>query len=231
MSKSKGHILQVGISWGRRTLLLASLAGLATSIAFAQEAKNSNSKASVPQESDLSQQESTYVRPNFRQRFHNYKVRTFGPLRMTTLVFASAISHADNVPPEWGQGWGAYCKRLASDLGSSTVGGTTNFALSEALHLDTKYYPCECKGIWPRVRHALISSVTARAGDDGHRVFSVPAVAAPYAGAFSTLIWYPARYGSKDAFRTGNYDLLDGVGMKVALEFLDPLFKKLHHQN
>ncbi|MGB6822036.1 MAG: hypothetical protein WBE21_08155, partial [Candidatus Acidiferrales bacterium] len=90
------------------------------------------------------------------------------------------------------------------------------------------YYPCKCKRIWPRVGHALKSTITARAGEDGHVVFSVPGVVAPYGGAFSTLLWCPSRYGPKDAFRTGNYDLLDRFGENIALEFLSPLLRKVH---
>jgi len=169
-----------------------------------------------------------YVRPSFHQRLHNYALHTYGPIKMTELAFGSAISQADDVPPEWHQGWGAYGNRFASDVGSTAVGGTTEFALAEALRVDTKYYPCECKGIWPRVGHALKSAITARAGADGHRVFSVPALVAPYAGAFSTLAWYPSRYSAKDGFRTGNYDLLDSVGESIALEFLLPVLHKFH---
>jgi hypothetical protein len=32
--------------------------------------------------------------------------------------------------------------------------------------------------------------------------------------------WYPARYGIKDALRTGNYSLLESVGANIGLEFL-----------
>ena len=171
---------------------------------------------------------SDYVRPNFRQRLRSYAWRTYGPVTMSELLMGSALSQADNVPPEWHQGWGAYGERFASHVGASAIGGTTGFALAEALRLDTKYYPCTCKGIWPRVRHALLSTITARAGEDGHRVFSVPSVAAPYASAFSTLGWYPSRYGPKDSFRTGNYNLADTFGQNIALEFLSPLLRKIH---
>lgn len=227
MSKATGKIGRSGIARIGRVLLLAACIGATAGATFGQGPKSSNAKTVSGQEADT--QESMYVRPDFHRRFRSYLLSTFGPIQMVTLAAGSAISHADNVPPEWGQGWGAYGKRFVSDVGSSTTAGTTNFLLGEALHLDTRYYPCTCKGIWPRVRHALMSSVTARAGEDGHRVFSPPAVVSPYAGAFSTLTWYPARYGPKDAFRTGNYDLLDSVGMKIALEFLHPLFRKLHH--
>lgn len=146
---------------------------------------------------------------------------------MGRTLLGAAISQADDVPPDWGQGWNAYGERFASHFGSATATGGANLLLSEALRVDTKYYPCTCKGVWPRLKHALASSVTARAGEDGHRVFSVPAVASPYAGAFAQLAWYPPRFGPKDSFRNGNYELLDNVGMKVALEFLTPLLPKL----
>ena len=208
-------------------MLFVICVSLMANAASGQGLKSSNAKTNSDQGTDT--QQTAYVRPDFHKRLHNYALSTFGPIQMVTLAAGSAISHADDVPPEWGQGWGAYGERFISDVGSSTTAGTTNFLLGEALHLDTKYYPCTCKGVWPRVRHALVSSVTARAGEDGHRVFSPPAVVSPYAGAFSTLAWYPARYGPRDAFRTGNYDLLDRVGMKIALEFLHPLLRKLHH--
>lgn len=232
MSQFAGNIpaFYIGQRKSLQTLLVISCFAAAAPFAGAQQAKSFGTSASADPANTMAARRMGYVRPDFHKRVHNYFVGTFGPLQMTTLAFGSAISHADNVPPEWGQGWGAYGQRFASDIGSSTVNGTTNFLLGEALREDTKYYPCECRGIWPRVRHALISSVTARAGEDGHAVFSIPAVASPYAGAFSTLAWYPARYGPEDAFRTGNYDFLDSVGMKIALEFLHPLFRKLHRQ-
>lgn len=169
-----------------------------------------------------------YVRPTFHERLDHYFLHTYSPVKLTELAFGSAISQMDNVPPEWRQGWGAYGKRFASDLGSTTANGVTEFALAETFRVDTIYYPCKCKGIWPRVGYALKSTITARAGANGHRVFSVPGVVAPYGGAFSTLLWYPSRYGPKDAFRTGNYDLLDRFGETIALEFLSPLLRKVH---
>jgi hypothetical protein len=170
----------------------------------------------------------SYVRPNFHQRLHDYEITTFGPIRMVRVVSGAAFSQADYVPPEWGQGWGAYGQRFASHFGVDIIDGGANLALSEALRDDTTYYPCPCKGIWRRAKYALLSSITARRGADGHRVFSIPAVASPYAGSFATLAWYPPRYGPKDAFRTGNYDLLDSIGATVALEFLNPLLRKIH---
>ncbi len=83
------------------------------------------------------------------------------------------------------------------------------------------------------MRHALISSFTARRGLDGHRVLSAPALVAPYAGSFTAVYgWYPDRFGAKDAFRMGNYTLLVGIGENIAAEFIfngrHSLFSSLH---
>lgn len=178
--------------------------------------------------SKYQEENAVYVRPNFRERLRSDLHSTFGTVQMGKVVFGAAISQADNVPPDWGQGWKPYSERVASHFGSALFAGGANLVLGEALREDTKYDPCTCKGIWPRLKHALTSSVTARAGEDGHRVFSIPAVASPYAGAFGQLAWLPPRFGPKDAFRTGNYDLLSSIGAKVALEFLSPLLHKFH---
>jgi hypothetical protein len=67
----------------------------------------------------------------------------------------------------------------------------------------------------------LISDFTARRGEDGHRVFSLSQIVAPYAGTeIAVLAWYPGRYDAMDGFRMGNYNLLIQGGLNVALEFL-----------
>lgn len=210
-----------------RALVWILCIALMASSARAQERPLSKGDRS-PQQTVPPSANANYVRPDFRHRLNAYLSSTFGAMQMGRTAFGAAISQADDVPPDWQQGWGAYGERFASHFGSATITGGANLLLSEALSEDTKYYPCACKGIWPRLKHALISSATARAGDDGHRVFSIPAVASPYAGAFAQLAWYPPRFGPKDSFRNGNYELLDSVGMKVAQEFLSPLLRKFH---
>lgn len=216
------RILEIG-----RVLFLISCAGTVAGVSLAQGTQGPSSNIAA-QQTKKRPGTPGYVRPKFRQRFDNSLRTTFGPLQMVTLALGSGLSQAHNVPPEWGQGWGAYGKRFVSDVGSSTSAGAANFLLGEALDLDTEYYPCTCKAILPRLEHALLGSVTAHDGIDGVRVFSFPAITSPYAGAFSTLAWYPSRYGPKDALRTGSYDFLDSVGMKITLEFLHPVFRKLH---
>ncbi|MGC2331613.1 MAG: hypothetical protein WA581_09175 [Candidatus Acidiferrales bacterium] len=162
-----------------------------------------------------------YVRPTESEKLHNFIFDAAGPYPFIGAVGAAGISQASRKPPEWGEGWDAYGVRVASDFGIALTTTTVRYGLAEAFREDTLYYRCDCKGILPRLGHALISTVTARRGEDGHREFSFPALAAPYGGAMAaTLGWYPSRYGPKDGFRIGNYNLLGQAGQNVALEFI-----------
>jgi|SRR5579862_1373844 len=163
----------------------------------------------------------TYTRPTQSTKLRTYFFDTIGPYPVMAAAFAAGINQAGNTPPEWKQGAASYGKRFASNFGIAATSTTARYALAEALKEDTLYYRCECKGLFPRLAHAVTSTFTARRGEDGHRVFSIPAVIAPYAGTMTAVSgWYPARYDARDALRMGNYSLLGYVGGNIALEFL-----------
>jgi len=92
--------------------------------------------------------------------------------------------------------------------------------MAEILREDAVYYPCGCRGFFHRIRHAVVSTVTARHGEDGHTTFSISGLASPYAGTMTALAWYPGRYGVKDGFRMGNYNLAIVAVENLALEFV-----------
>jgi len=162
-----------------------------------------------------------YTRPTEKTKLHNYLFDTFGPYPIVGVGIAAGINQMQNTPPEWKQGAEGYGKRFGSDFGIAAVTTTTRYALSEALREDTLYYRCRCKGVFPRLRHAVISTFAAYRGADGHRVFSFPDLIAPYAGTMTAVYgWYPDRYDYKDGFRMGNYSLLGYVAANISLEFL-----------
>jgi hypothetical protein len=178
----------------------------------------------------------TYVRPTEKTKIRNYFFDAYGPYPLVGASIAAGINQVDNTPPEWNQGASGYGKRFASDFGIAAVGTTTRYALAEAFHEDTLYYRCECKGLFPRFKHAVVSTFVSRRGADGHRVFSFPALVAPYAGTMTAVYaWFPGRYDARDAFRMGNYSLLGYMGGNVALEFLysgpHSLLTRLHLNN
>src|ERR1700685_1923869 len=170
-----------------------------------------------------------YHRPTEREKLKTYTFDTFGPYAILGSAFSAGIAQAETaskahnagIPPDWGQGWDAYGARVGSDFGINLFTQTARYSLAEAFREDTIFYRCECTGFLPRLKHALLSTVTARKGDDGHRVFSIPALIAPYAGGeAAALLWFPSRYDAKDGFRTGNYNLLAQAVLNLALEFI-----------
>lgn len=162
-----------------------------------------------------------YLRPTQKTKISNYVLAAFGPRPIVISAVSAGINQETNTPPDWNQGAEGYAKRFGSNYGILAVGSTTHYALSEVFKEDAMYYRCECRGVFPRIRHALLSTFTARRGEDGHQVFSIPALVAPYVGSTIAVYgWYPARYGPKDAFRMGNYDLLEYMAGNISLEFL-----------
>lgn len=177
-----------------------------------------------------------YDRPTQRTITNNYLFDAFGPYPIAGSAIAAGINQYGNSPPEWNQGVKGYSRRLGSDFGTLAVGTTTRYALSEALREDSMYYRCDCTGALPRLRHAVFSTLTARRGNDGHLVFSIPALVAPYVGTMTAVYgWYPNRFGAKDAFRMGNYAMLTYIAGNISLEFFydgpHSLLRRMHLNN
>ncbi|MGO9646793.1 MAG: hypothetical protein ACLPOO_01940 [Terriglobales bacterium] len=203
-------------------LVCLAIAGLTvlSPLALAQSSTGSNSSsAAVPPATP--QPALTYTKPTPTIKFHNYLFDAFGPYPIVGAAIAAGINQADNAPPEWQQGAEGYGKRFGSNFGILAISTSTRYALAAAFHEDTLYYRCECKGFFPRLSHALISTFAARRGEDGHYVFSFPDLVAPYAGTMAGVYaWYPDRYDARDAFRLGNYSLIGYAAENVGLEFI-----------
>lgn len=224
------------VQWSM-ALLLATVALATLPVQARAQALSSSGDTSDSVGSTTSGQlDVTYVRPTQGTKARNYAFDTFGPYPIVASAFAAGINQFTNSPPEWNQGVEGYSKRLGSDFGIAAATTTTRYGLAQAFREDTLYYRCECSGFFPRLRHAALSTLTGRQGEDGHRVFSIPALVAPYAGAMTAVYgWYPNRYGPKDAFRMGNYTMLWYMGSNVGLEFLysgpHSLLSRMHLNN
>jgi hypothetical protein len=217
-------------------LLVAVIPQSAKAQALADATDSANTVAVTTAVTTTEYPELTYIRPTTKIKLHSYVFDAFGPNPIVGAALAAGINQADNTPPEWRQGAAGYGKRFGSDFGIAAITTTTRYALARAFREDTLYYRCECKGVFPRLNHALISTFTGRRGGDGHRVFSFSALVAPYAGTMTAVYgWYPGRYGAKDGFRMGNYSLLGYAAGNVALEFLysgsHSLLSRMHLNN
>ena len=220
----------------RRILLVIVVLAVPSTLANAQALADSESSSGIHASTTRAQPDLTYTRPTQATKLHNYVFDAFGPYPLVGAALAAGINQAYDTPPEWKQGAAGYSRRFGSNFGIAAVSTTTRYGLAQVLGEDTLYYRCECKGVLPRLRHAVTSTLTARRGEDGHRVFSLPALIAPYAGTMTAVYaWYPDRYNGKDALRMGNYTMLGYVGGNIALEFIysgpHSLLSRMHLNN
>jgi hypothetical protein len=220
----------------RQMILLLLVIGYFASLPVPAKAQSSPDSSGAVGSPSPAPPKLPYTPPTHAIKLRNYIFEAFGPYPIAGAALAAGIMQAGNGVPEWKQGAEGYGRRFGSDFGIAAVSTTTRFALSAAFKEDALYYRCECAGVFPRLKHALVSTFTARRGSDGHRVFSVPALVAPYVGTMTAVYgWYPDRYGAKDALRMGNYNLLAYIGGNIVLEFLysgpHSLSSRLHLNN
>jgi hypothetical protein len=209
----------------RITFMLLAIGALTAPATFvrAQAAPDSKDAPGIalPVTTTQSLPDLPYTRPTEKTKLQNYFFDAYGPYPIAGAAIAAGINQYEGTPPEWGTGADGYGQRFGSNLAIAAVSTTTRYALAKAFREDTLYYRCECRGFLPRLSHAVISTFTSRRGSDGHRVFSFPALVAPYAGTMTAVYgWYPDRYDARDGFRMGNYSLLGYVGGNIALEFI-----------
>jgi hypothetical protein len=201
---------------GLGAVAAAGKAQSTTDVGSSSSTSASPSPSTTPPHLDL-----TYQRPTEKTKVRHYLFDALGPFPIAAAAIVGGFDQAYKTPPEWGQGGGAYGERVGSYFGIAMVTTTTRYGLAEAFREDTIYYRCECKGLFRRLGHAVISTVTGRYGDDGHQRLSLPSLVAPYAGTMTGIYaWYPGRYDYKDGLRMGNYDLLAFVGGNIAREFI-----------
>jgi hypothetical protein len=201
-------------------MVLRSFAGLA----IAQQSPNPSGAAEQEKAAGSeppSPSAGSTLAPSRQQIMRDYVMDTVGPYPIVMATFTAAIHQGTNNPPEWGQGAGPLAQRFGSNMGITAVSNTTRLGLAAAFHQNTSYVHCSCRGVFPRLRHATVYALMARRRSDGKQVFSIPNLVAPYAATMTaTYAWYPERYGAKDAFRMGNYNLLGTVGSNIAFEFV-----------
>lgn len=210
------------------TLYLLFLPALTRGQSPQVNGKTSDTRSGAPP----AQLNMTYTPPTRSQMLHHYFSDSFGAFAIMSVAAAAGIDQATSFPPDWQQGLKGYGQRFASEFGMATVTTTMRYALGAALKEDTVYYPCQCTGAWPRLRHAVMTSFTAYR-KDGHEVFSVPAFVAPYVATTTAVsVWFPRRYDYEDALRLGNYYLLYDIAGNIATEFLanapHAVFSHLH---
>jgi hypothetical protein len=92
---------------------------------------------------------------------------TIGPESLFIIgPLAAAWQTAFNQPEEWGRGWSGFGKRYLQREADVAISNTIEAGLGSLWGEEPRYIPSARKGIWPRARYALKTSVLAQ-GRDG----------------------------------------------------------------
>jgi hypothetical protein len=160
-------------------------------------------------------------RPTGADVVHGVVSNSVGPYSIFMALATAGIHQATDNPPEWRQGFPALSERFGSNIGITTIGNSVRYGVGWAMNADFHSEKCACSGTVARLRHAVKNTAMARSRKNGSAVLSLPNLIAPYVATTSAVYaWYPARYGMKDAFRMGNYNLLGTLSTNIVFEFM-----------
>ena len=161
-----------------------------------------------------------------KERFQQYALDTAGPFPLFGEAVGAGLSQWMNSPKEWGQGWGAFGKRYASDLAYNAVRQTIAYGVSTVFHEDYRYFASVRQGFWPRAGHALVSTFTAR-HPDGRDTFSMSSVTGVAGASAISSIWGPSSTkGVENIAANAGISFAVTAGLNVAREFLPDILHK-----
>ena len=154
-----------------------------------------------------------------------------GTIGFQSLVIAGPLADAwqtaFNTPEEWGRGWSGIAKRYGQREADVAISNTIEGGLGAIWGEDPRYINSGRKGIWPRARYALKTSVLAQRRDG-----SLKPAWARYAGnTLNNVIenaWLPPSQttASQTALRSG-MGILTRMGGNLWEEFWPDVRKLL----
>jgi hypothetical protein len=143
-----------------------------------------------------------------------------------TLAYAGLLQEL-NAPKEWGYGWAAYGRRVASTEAGGVIHGVLAFGLDSTLHQDPRYFRSGRKGLWRRMAHAVRDTVLTHT-DSGGETFSTWRMGSAYGEAFISNLWYPDRLDTvRLGFIQGSLRVGFDLVTNLSAEFWPDIKKKL----
>lgn len=123
-------------------------------------------------------------------------------------------------PPEWGNGWPGYGRRLASNLGEFYIQEGVTEGLAFAMGRPLDYTRCRCIPTGDRVIWAVQGAYLDQQ-PDGHRYVAVPRIVGAYVGSFAQAMWRPSSGANQlnTALVNGTTSLAIGAVINLYYEF------------
>ena len=154
---------------------------------------------------------------NAKQRMDLYLSQTLTtPGAYMKRMFQAGFDQWRNAPPQWGQGWGAYGARFASREGQFITANSVAALGNAKLGYEPRYDQCQCKGFWPRTRHAIVRNFLTYDSGEQNRVPQLALYGGAFAGGLVSTAWKPH---PRNAFAEGGRGMLGQAGWGTLLNF------------
>jgi len=163
-----------------------------------------------------------------QEKFDYYVQHTFATRDLLERSALAGIAQWRDNPPEWGQGWAGYGRRLSSNFGQYSIKKTLQFSIGAALKEDPRYFASTEDGFWRRTTHAVTHTVMVQ-NDYNRRVFSFGRVTGTLGGSFISRTWHPERQRTAGhALRNAGLSFGTEAGWNLLREFW-PDIKRMFH--
>jgi len=137
----------------------------------------------------------------------------------------AGVGQWDDYPPGWHEGAEGYGRRFGSAAAQCTISNVIRFGFAAVDGEDPRYFLSENRGVWARMKHAVVSTMVSRTASGGQ----MPAFSrfvGDYGAAFISNTWYPDnRATAGDAAVRGTTALVASLGFNVVREFLPHLLR------
>lgn len=163
------------------------------------------------------------------ERWQDYAHTNFESYGAFFQAFFTGLGDDVGGTPRWDSGMTGLSEHVGSEFAAFTIGGTIHSFFAAALHQDTRYFHCSCRGAFPRTLHAVGRTIFTY-GDNGHLYPDVSGLAGIYAGPMLMTEWYPAKYTATGyGLRQANIALGVTSAVYVIREF-SPEIKRAFHR-
>jgi len=161
-------------------------------------------------------------------RLRFYRESTFSPTSLLGPIAGAALTQwVTGSPPEWGQGFPGYGRRVLSGYSRQIIANSVALGVAFAASEDPRHYPTGAQGVWKRglqaARQAVISHNT-----EGGLMPAYSRIIGVYVAGLASNAWYPDRYSNfHSALYRGSTALASGIVWEEFKEFWPDARRKL----
>lgn len=148
-----------------------------------------------------------------------YREHTFGKKAIGPVAAGAVGREVINSPHQWGRGASGFGKRVGTSFATNVIKNSIQYPIAAARHEDLHYYRSEKKGFFPRLDHALVSTVVTRKTTNGKKTVASGRIAGSLGSGIVASSWAPAGFSVAGGAATGGITLGVAAGTNVAREF------------